>query len=499
MDRSIFIARLGLTIFWIGCLPTSSTFAVQSVPDADANRVRNPSFADWQDGHPVGWSVEIGASNGANSPASEIRQGGGPSLELRGDLTTKAWKMVSQTIEVQPQQALRLSYVAKATGVKREGNQFDNCYVGVFFRATDGRKRAPRIWTVTQDTMTNEARIFRVPALVNQIQVIIFLSKTGTLNVTDVELELLESAASFDILIDDMARNYSFLEHKNIDWPKLTERYRQRAINANSPAEFSQVITEMLAELRDVHTWVVVQGQKSYPFNSNYSANYDFRVVDKQLIDQQMIENFGTVGRTKNGLGYARIVSLDGIDNRKLKNLNQQIGKLIDASGFILDLRSNSGGSESVAGAIAGIFTNQKLVYGRQVFRSGEAPEDFHETEPRVLWPAQGKTFAGPIVCLIGPGAVSSTEGFAMMMKANPNCTLVGQPTRGASGNPAPVELPNGVDVWYSRWKSLLPDGTPIEGVGVQPDILVEHVAGTDAAFEKAIEILSATDVERNP
>ncbi len=86
-----------------------------------------------------------------------------------------------------------------------------------------------------------------------------------------------------------------------------------------------------------------------------------------------------------------------------------------------------------------------------------------------------------------------------MMMKANPNCTLIGQPTRGASGNPAPVELRDGVTFGIRDGNSCCTDGTPIEGVGVQPDILVEHVAGTDAAFEKAIAVLSATDVERNP
>ena len=215
-------------------------------------------------------------------------------------------------------------------------------------------------------------------------------------------------------------------------------------------------------------------------------------MVNKQLVDRQVIGNFGVVGRTKNGFGYARVVSLNGVDNRNLNKMVQQINSLFTAPGFILDLRRNTGGAEGVAGAIAGLFTSEQLVYGRQAFRSGKAPGDFVETDLRVLWPAKGKTFAGPIVCLIGPGAVSSAEGFAMMMKANPNCTLVGQPTRGASGSPAPLELPNGVDVWYSRWKSLLPDGTPIEGVGVQPEILVEHVAGTDAAFEQAIEVLSA-------
>ena len=76
------------------------------------------------------------------------------------------------------------------------------------------------------------------------------------------------------------------------------------------------------------------------------------------------------------------------------------------------------------------------------------------------------------------------------MMKCFPHVTMIGQNTRGASGNPAPITLPNGVDVWYSRWMSLLPDGTPIEDVGIEPDIRVKHEGKGDPTFERAIEHL---------
>ena len=81
-----------------------------------------------------------------------------------------------------------------------------------------------------------------------------------------------------------------------------------------------------------------------------------------------------------------------------------------------------------------------------------------------------------------------------MMMKAIPHVTLVGQPTRGASGNPQPVKLSNGVQVFFSRWVDLLPDETPIEGVGVSPDHLVQHVrtGGRDPTLEAAIKMLTS-------
>ena len=90
---------------------------------------------------------------------------------------------------------------------------------------------------------------------------------------------------------------------------------------------------------------------------------------------------------------------------------------------------------------------------------------------------------------------MSSGEGFAMMFKALDHCQVVGQPTRGSSGNPAGVTLPNGVEPWFSRWIAMEADGTPIEDRGVLPDIKVEHDPGAtnDPTYEKAIEILKDT------
>jgi carboxyl-terminal processing protease len=100
------------------------------------------------------------------------------------------------------------------------------------------------------------------------------------------------------------------------------------------------------------------------------------------------------------------------------------------------------------------------------------------------------------VVVLVGPGCVSSGEGFAQMMAAIPGVVLLGQHTAGQSGNPRPLELPNGVVVTFSRWVSLLPDGTPIEGKGVPPDVPVEHAGPGDPTFEKGVEVLERMAAE---
>ena len=107
-----------------------------------------------------------------------------------------------------------------------------------------------------------------------------------------------------------------------------------------------------------------------------------------------------------------------------------------------------------------------------------------------VLTSIRGKIYDRPVVALIGAGAVSSAEGTALMFQALPNVSLVGQPTRGSSGNPAGVKLPNGTEVFFSRWVACNAKGQPIEDRGVQPDIVVKH-REDDPTLKRAIKELA--------
>ncbi len=105
------------------------------------------------------------------------------------------------------------------------------------------------------------------------------------------------------------------------------------------------------------------------------------------------------------------------------------------------------------------------------------------------------RPYVKPVAVLIGPRAVSSGEGFVQMLKCLPHVTTVGARTRGSSGNPRPFALPGvAVTVWYSRWVDLLPDGTPIEGAGIAPEIAVAAPPGAyrekDPTWERAVEVL---------
>src|SRR5206468_3965265 len=149
---------------------------------------------------------------------------------------------------------------------------------------------------------------------------------------------------------------------------------------------------------------------------------------------------------------------------------------------------------ELLAREIARAFCDKDAVYARSKYRAGPGHDDFGPVYDRVL-KAGEKPYTKPVVCLIGPRAVSSGEGFVQMLAALPHVTTVGARTRGSSGNPRPTKVTGiPVTVWYSRWMDLMPDGTPVEGAGIAPAVGVTAPPAAykdkDPTWEKGLAIL---------
>jgi hypothetical protein len=469
------------------CLVALCLFFSSYLVAQDGGLVINGNFAEWNDDGPIGWELAVGASNGKDTPLSIVKQGDGPSLEISGDANTMAWQSISQTLNIKGGKSYRFRFAGKTADLKREGRQFENCYIGLLQQHERGQVLSRQYLPQSTEDYQEASIVFRTHGFAAKAQIVIFLSKTGTLNIKDVSVEELSAKDSFQILVDEMDRNYSYFDHKEIDWPKLTAKYRERAEAADNDG-FTEVVSEMLAEIKDIHIWLEHRRQRVSKFVSRFDANYDFPVVDKSLKDVKQFGDLGITGITKDGFGYIRIVSF-AIDPNLVQQMAEDIReRLFDTPGIIIDSRRNPGGSEVYAQQLGSLFADEERVYATSKFRSGVGHGDFYEAQPRRVIQAE-TVYTRPVVCLIGPGAVSSAEGFALIMKALPHVNVIGLPTRGASGNPQPVQLPNGVDVWFSRWVAMTPDGAPIEDNGVTPDETVEHGEG-DPTYTRAIELL---------
>lgn len=157
------------------------------------------------------------------------------------------------------------------------------------------------------------------------------------------------------------------------------------------------------------------------------------------------------------------------------------------AKGLIIDVRPNGGGAEPLAQKFAGCFIDAPKIYGRDEIRdSGQFKGPYN----RIVEPsADGPKYRGKVAVLMGQACVSSNESFLLMMKQVPGCKLIGERSRGSSGNPKEHALPNDVIVYLPSWRDLRPDGTCFEGEGIAPDI---EVKTQDKDFHSSDPVLDA-------
>ncbi len=473
----------------LGCLLAAlplAAVAAEPLPLAGAD------FTKWINGEPEGWTVEVGARSGGEKPSSLAPMLGG-GIELAGDATTGQWRSVSQKVKLPPDSAgLRLRFAARAKGLKREGRQFNNCYIGLATFDASGKRLSMQVREPFEPELAPGQLVVKLPAGAASADVILFLSKTGSLQVKDASLERLTPADSYGVLVDELDRYYSFFALKKFDWRKRAAEYEAAGRKAESADEFVAAVQPLLAELKDIHVGIERPGGEAVaPFISRVDRNFDARAIAGRLKEVRQIGRMGFIGRTEEGFGYVAIGSLSA-DRKTTDDMLAAFDSLLDAKGLIIDLRVNAGGAEPLAQQFVGRLVAEPLTYASNQFRAGVKYDDLLTLGTRQVMPHEGRKFDGPVVGLIGPGCVSSGEGFALMLRALPRAKLIGQNTRGASGNPQPVVLPNGVTVRYSIWVPLQLDGKPFEGTGIAPDIRIDDDPQGTKGLERAVAELKA-------
>lgn len=461
---------------------------------ADEPLIRNGDFTEWKDGAPVGWTVTVVARHGDTSESRiEPLDGGG--VALVGDEQTRRWRSLTQPVTLARGVTYRLTFEARAIGAARQPHEWDTCYVGVRFHApAEGRTFGGTGADVRDRDWQTFTRYVSLAPDASTADLSVCLAHPGCLEARKIVLRAVDATAAgcFSMLVDELGARYSYFAHRGIDWPALTARFRERAVAAADTAGFVDSIRPMLAELRDLHVWIDPPGgARIQPYADKPVPNFDIRAVVKRLTGPRQIGKLAVTGRTAEGFGYLAIGSLVGSE-AEYAPVVAALDALLDAPGLILDLRGNGGGNERHAQTLISRLADEPRVYARARVRSGPAPTDLSPpVERRLVVRSDVAPYARPIVALIGPCCMSSGEGMAKMLEVLPNATLVGQPTRGASGNPKPLALPNGVTVWFSTWVDERADGTVLEGKGVPPDVAVAHEGPGDPTFEAGVRILA--------
>jgi len=212
-----------------------------------------------------------------------------------------------------------------------------------------------------------------------------------------------------------------------------------------------------------------------------------------------------------NGYGYLKISivipTLGGLDPVRMVRDAVAHFNAAAVPGVVIDVRSNTGGSDEMAPAMMAYFASEPMFYEQvaHIDQTGKFKIYGHiPLEPSL------PVYTGPVVMLIDNRTISTGEGFPLIMKSLNRGPVVGFcGTYGSMGMVgSSIKLPGGYTVEYPNGASLDEYGiiqcdsdSTLHG-GILPDVRIPkteeslkaiYVEGRDIVLEAAISILDGT------
>ncbi len=304
--------------------------------------------------------------------------------------------------------------------------------------------------------------------------------------------------ANFESLWKIIDEQYCFLEYKKqeygLDWDQVHDAYAKRITPSMGWEALFEVLSEMVAELRDGHvnlTSSLASSQYRQWFDS-YPRNFSDSIQSIYLKKDYNQSSGLTYQILENNIGYIYCSSFsNGIGDG---NLDQTLNRLAICDGLIIDVRNNGGGNLTTAQKLAARFTNQKTLVGYMTHKTGKGHGDFSNPYPVYIEPSNGIRWQKRAVVLTNRRSFSATNDFVNSMKQFPLITIVGDKTGGGSGLPFTSEIPCGWSIRFSASPMLDPQMNQIE-FGINPDVKVDMTSedmqkGKDTMIEYACKLL---------
>ena len=168
--------------------------------------------------------------------------------------------------------------------------------------------------------------------------------------------------------------------------------------------------------------------------------------------------------RLTNDIAYIRIKHFTQKTAEEMLSALKVAGET-KARGLVLDLRNNPGGLLDASVAVADYF----LDGGEIVSIRGRV-----DKANEIFTAKPGTAFDGPMAVLINEGSASASEIVAGALKDRERAVLVGEKSFGKGSVQTLFRLPDGSGLFVTIAKYYTPSGVMIDGVGVDPDIVVE-------------------------
>ena len=298
---------------------------------------------------------------------------------------------------------------------------------------------------------------------------------------------------NFESLWHIIDEHYCFFDYKQheygLDWNAVYNKYKVRVSDKMTETQLFEVLTDMLAELRDGH--VNLSSSMDYgrywTWHEAYPQNYSDTLERRYMGTDYKISAGLSYRVLDDNIGYIRYESFSVPVGEG--NLDDALSYLALCRGLIIDIRNNGGGDLTTAERLAARFVHEKTLVGYMQHKTGTGHNDFSSMEAQYLEPSSNLRWHKPVCVLTNRSVYSAANSFAVWMHALPQVRLVGDHTGGGSGMPMSSSLPNGWNVRYSACPMYDAQRQQTE-FGIAPDI---PAALTDEATAQGIDLIIET------
>ena len=238
-----------------------------------------------------------------------------------------------------------------------------------------------------------------------------------------------------------------------IDQINVKELSLEEAVNKIRGAQGSTVVLS-IKRAEEIKDYILIR------------SNIEIKTVKGEILD--------------NNVGYIRIAMFS---EKTASELNKVYQELINkgATAFVLDLRSNPGGLLQASVAAANLFVPQ-----------GPVVSVVHKDGSKEIYSSNLASINYPLAVLINGGSASAAEILAGAIKDTNAGTLIGTKSYGKGSVQGVIPIGNAEAIKLTIAKYYTPSNVSIDGVGIEPNIIVElpKDAKTDVQLAKALAVV---------
>lgn len=188
------------------------------------------------------------------------------------------------------------------------------------------------------------------------------------------------------------------------------------------------------------------------------------RVIERRTLTFESVRDIEVL---PGAIGY---LSIGVFGRNTASELERAIQELLaeGVGGLVIDVRNNPGGLLAAARDVVDLFVPGGVRFLTVRGRDDTILESFHTQLPAIVYEEI------PVVILQNRFSASASEIFAGALQALDRATVVGEKSHGKGSVQSVYQFEAGDGLSLTTARYVLPNGEAIEGIGLQPDLVVE-------------------------